>query len=168
MELWDAYDCNGNKIDDITLQRGKKIPFGLYHLVCDVIVKHIDGTYLLMQRDMRKTNGGKWEATAGGSALQNESPYACALRELQEETGIDAHSLVEVGKTFHEATCSIYVEFLCIVDINKQRITLQEGETINYCWVSEKELCDIIKENALTKKSYLYLKGLMEEKQNED
>lgn len=42
---------------------------GMYHLVGEVIVKHIDGTYLIMQRDFKKHYGGMWELTAGGSAL---------------------------------------------------------------------------------------------------
>ena len=75
MELWDAYDKDFNKIKNRTLIRGQRIPKGLFHLVCDILVKHTDGTYLLMQRDKRKHFGGMWEATAGGSALQNEPPW---------------------------------------------------------------------------------------------
>lgn len=48
MEYWDAYDRNINKIKNKTLVRGKPIPDGIYHLVCDIAVRHIDGTYLLM------------------------------------------------------------------------------------------------------------------------
>ena len=88
MELWDAYDRNLEKIEGMTLIRGEKIPEGVYHLVCDIIVRHTDGEYLLMQRDSRKHYGGMWEATAGGSALQGENPLDCAIRELREETGI--------------------------------------------------------------------------------
>ena len=88
MELWDAYDKDSRKIQGITLIRGEAIPEGTFHLVCDVIVRHTDGSYLLMQRDKRKHFGGMWEGTAGGSAIQNESPLECAARELQEETGI--------------------------------------------------------------------------------
>ena len=47
MELWDAYDENFNKIDGMTLIRGEEIPDGVFHLVSEIIVKHIDGTYLL-------------------------------------------------------------------------------------------------------------------------
>ena len=93
MEIWDAYDRNLEKIEGMTLIRGGKIPEGVYHLVCDVIVRHTDGEYLLMQRDSRKHYGGMWEATAGGSALQGEKPLDCAIRELREETGIHAEYL---------------------------------------------------------------------------
>ena len=61
MELWDAYDMNLNKIKDKTLIRGEAVPDGMYHLVCEVIVKHTDGTYLLMRRDKNKHYGEYWE-----------------------------------------------------------------------------------------------------------
>ena len=86
-EIWDAYDRQFHKIENITLIRGQNIEDGMYHLVSEIIVKHRDGTYLLMQRDPRKRHGGKWELTAGGSALKGETPHQCALRELREETG---------------------------------------------------------------------------------
>lgn len=57
-ELWDAYDNTFHKIESMTLLRGAPLPDGIYHLVCDIIVKHIDGSYLLMQRDYRKPYGG--------------------------------------------------------------------------------------------------------------
>lgn len=61
MALWDAYDAHLNNIDGQTFVRGEKIPKGLYHLVCEIIVRHQDGMYLLTQRDERKNFGGMWE-----------------------------------------------------------------------------------------------------------
>lgn len=62
MELWDAYDGDFQKIKDTVLIRGEPIPEGLYHLVCSVLVRHEDGSYLLMQRDIRK----HWGRYVGG------------------------------------------------------------------------------------------------------
>ena len=98
-ELWDCYDKVFNKIDGKVLVRGHESEFSPdeYHLVCDIAVRHEDGTYLLMQRDYRKIGyPGKWELGAGGSALQGESPEECAKRELLEETGLVADKLWEV------------------------------------------------------------------------
>ncbi len=136
MELWDACDKNFNKLAGVTLYRGEEIPKGMYHLVSDVIVKHTDGSWLIMQRDYRKIYGGMWEATAGGSALQNELPIECAVRELREETGIAlcAKDLVELGRVVGNDT--IYVEFMCITDWEKDSVRLQDGETSAYKWVS--------------------------------
>ncbi len=129
MEKWDAYDKNLNKISDVTLIRGQEIPEGMYHLVSEIIVKHSDGTYLLMQRDKRKNLGGLWEASAGGSALQGEDPLTCATRELKEETGIGSDNLIEIGRVLHHNHKTYYVEYLCKIAINKNSIKLQEGET---------------------------------------
>lgn len=74
MERWDAYRVALEPMEGRTLVRGDDIPQDCYHLVCEVLVRHRDGSYLLMQRDPRKRFGGQWEATAGGSALQVETP----------------------------------------------------------------------------------------------
>ncbi len=143
IEIWDAYDRQFNKIENVRLVRGEVVPEGLYHLVCEIIVKHTDGTYLLMQRDYKKHLGGMWELTAGGSALTNETPIACALRELKEETGIESSNLQEIGRIIHDGHRSIYVEYLCITDLDKNAVILQEGETVDFKWVDKTALLEI-------------------------
>ena len=140
MELWDAYDENFRRVEGKILVRGEPVPEGLFHLVCDVLVRHTDGTYLLMRRHPHKRGGGLWEATAGGSALQGEDPLKCVERELREETGIVSHSLTELGRLVSWETRSLYVEFLCVTDVDKEAITLQEGETVEYRWVAGETL----------------------------
>lgn len=139
-ELWDAYDKDFNRIEGITLVRGESIPNGMYHLIADIVVKHTDKTYLLMQRDYNKHWGGLWELTAGGSALLGESPLDCAIRELREETGIESENFEYYGTVVSEEYHTIYAEFLCTTNCNKDTILLQEGETIAYKWLTEDEL----------------------------
>ena len=160
MEIWDAYDRNLEKIEGMTLIRGEKIPEGVYHLVCDVIVRHTDGEYLLMQRDSRKHYGGMWEATAGGSALQGEKPLDCAIRELREETGIRAEYLEEVGRVRAAGRNAIYCEFLCITDCKKDSIILQEGETAAYQWVTQDELLSMKREELVTQRMQNFVDDL--------
>ncbi len=139
-EVWDAYDRQFNKIETATLVRGKAVPDGMYHLVCEIIVKHNDGTYLLMQRDFEKHLGGMWELTAGGSALKGETPIECAVRELREETGIVSCNLQELKRIIHDGHHSLYVEYLCITDWDKNAVILQDGETVDYKWVDKTAL----------------------------
>lgn len=135
MEIWDAYLRDGTPADR-DLIRGEPIPEGLYHLVCDILVRHTDGDYLLMLRDPAKPNYGGWyEATAGGSALKGENSLTCALRELQEETGITPTELTRLGECIIRDT--IYHQYLCVTDQAKGSITLQPGETSGYQWLSE-------------------------------
>lgn len=162
-ELWDAYDEGFNKLKGITLVRGEKIPDGVFHLVCEVVVKNTDGSYLLMQRDKRKHFGGMWEATAGGSALQGEDPLQCATRELREETGIVARKLVEVGRVVNNEHQSLYVEFFCETDCGKDSIVLQKGETSAYKWVSAEELASMSKDELVTQRMQRFIKELQAE-----
>ena len=160
MELWDAYDKDFHPIPGRELVRGEAVPDGLFHLVCDVIVRHRDGTYLLMQRDPQKHFGGMWEATAGGSALRGETPCECAVRELREETGITTGGLTELGRVVSEENHSLYVEFLCVTDCDKHSVVLQEGETSAYRWVSREALASMGKSELVTHRMQEFLPEL--------
>ena len=147
MEIWDGYLIDGTLADQ-DLVRGEPIPKGLYHLVSEILVRHIDGDYLLMKRDIRKPNyGGYYEATAGGSALKGENKVSCARRELFEETGIFCDTFVEIGQ--HTSHDTIYYNFLCITDCNKTSVSLQEGETTSYKWISEKDFISFVNSNEM-------------------
>lgn len=133
METWDAYNEDGT-LAGCDLIRGEPIPKGLRHLVCEVLVRHEDGTHLLMRRDFNKQGyPGHYEAAAGGSALKGESAVQGALRELREETGISADKLRPLYREVTDNT--IYSGFLCVTDCAKDSVTLQEDETISYLWL---------------------------------
>jgi len=159
VEIWDAYDRQFNKIENIKLVRGQAIPDGVYHLVCEIIVKHTDGTYLLMQRDFKKNNGGMWELTAGGAALAGETPIECAVRELKEETGIVSSDLKEIKRIVQDGPHSHCVEYLCITNWDKNAVTLQKGETVDYKWVEKNTILEM---GADTLASYRTLKLIQE------
>ena len=90
MEIWDLYDEQGNKTGETwERSREKEIPEGKYHIVCDILIRHRDGSFLLTLRDPGKDlYPGCWEASAGGSALVGETPEEAARREMSEETGL--------------------------------------------------------------------------------
>lgn len=159
VELWDAYNKDLHKIEGVKLVRGETIPYGMYHIVCDVVVKHIDGSYLLMQRDLNKHHGGLWELSAGGSALQDEEPLACAKRELIEETGITAIQLDELGIIINDHAQAICIEYLCITDCSKDSIILQAGETIDYKWIDYDSLINIYKDQLASLRTYNLIKN---------
>ena len=141
MELWDAYDRNGALVG-VDLVRGQEIPDGLFHLVVEVIVRHTDGTFLLMLRDRSKPNcPGLYEPGAGGSAMKGEEAKNAAARELFEETGISMkpEDLKPLYHSIRDASHSIYLGYLCETDMDKDAIILQEGETIGFKWVSPED-----------------------------
>lgn len=152
MELWDAYDKDLNRLEGVTLVRGEPIPDGVYHLVSDIIVRHADGDYLLMRRDPRKRHGGMWEASAGGAAQRGETALEAAFRELKEETGIAAEALTEIGRVASPERHAIYVAFLCETNCDKSGITLQEGETVDFRWVSRDVLLSMDSDTLVPKR----------------
>lgn len=160
MEKWDAYDSKLNKIEGVTLIRGEQVPEGYFHLCSEIIVRHTDGSYLIMQRDKRRHLGGMWEATAGGSALQGEDPLTCAMRELQEETGIVSDELIEIGRVLHHGHKTYYVDYLCVTDVDKDSIVLQEGETIAFKWINPDELRTMSRDNLATMRQLNFIEEL--------
>ena len=141
VELWDAYNEDGTKAG-FDLVRGEDIPKGYFHAVAEVFVMHEDGDILVMQRDFSKPNSpGKFETGGGGSVLKGETFYEGAVRELFEETGVKATELTEL---YHEVSGEcIYQGYLCITDMNKDDIVLQEGETIGYRWLSKEDFLEV-------------------------
>ena len=143
MEIWDAYQKDGT-LAGVDLIRGEQIPQGLHHAVAEVFVLHKDGTVLLMQRDLNKPNyPGLYESGAGGSVLKGETFLEGAIRELKEETGISCTDLSEIYTVTTNDT--IYKGYMCLVDIDKNNIILQEGETIAYLWITKKEFMIVCK-----------------------
>ena len=135
MELWDAYTRDEVRTGK-TLVRDEPIPDGLYHLVSEILVRHTDGTFLLMQRDpAKKAYPGCWEATAGGSALVGEIAIECAKRELREETGIASGVFTEIARQVVEPIHTLYHTYLCVTAAEKDSIRLQQGETVSYRWL---------------------------------
>ena len=132
----------------------------MFLVVCEVIVRHKDGTFLLMQRDTVKHMGGRWELSAGGAAQQGETPLEAARRELREETGIVSDSWEELGRVVHYRRHVFFVEFLCRTDCPKDSVTLQPGETMAYRWVTRAELQKMPQEELATLRRFMFLEGL--------
>ena len=134
MELWDAYDRAGRKTGE-TLVRGEPIPAGRYHLVSCIVVRHMDGDFLLMRRAPEKEHYPNiWEIGAGGSVVKGETAEESARRELEEETGIVRGSWSYLGRYVENDT--IYEGYLCVTDWPKAQIRLQAGETVDFQWLT--------------------------------
>lgn len=145
MELFDAVDREENKLG-FDLIRGESIPDGVYHRIVEIFTINERLEILLTKRDYEKMWGGLWEIT-GGAVVKGETPEEGALRELQEETGIQ----VKKGDLHRIAlTCSegdhhgIFHTYAVFVDMTKQHIRLQSGETIDYRFVSYDEFLSVM------------------------
>lgn len=139
MELWDLLDQNRAPLG-VTHPRGRQYPMPprTYHTVVTVFT--VDGENRILLTRRAPTKGmypHYWEFT-GGSGIAGEDSLTSAHRELWEETGIDCPSeeLVLLG-TVREPSAFMDC-YLCRLDRRGEdvAVTLQEGETVDYKWVS--------------------------------
>lgn len=144
MEKWDAYYPDGSLVG-YDLIRGNDINDGICHLVCNVIVQHSDGDYLVMLRDFDKDiYPGMFEATAGGSAIKGERPIDCIRRELYEETGIVSDEFIEFSRSVDVKYHMIRHDYYCLTSLPKDAVKLQKGETIDYMWLNKADFIDML------------------------
>ena len=136
-EIWDLYDLEGRKTGETwERSRAAEIPEGRVHIVCDILIRHRDGQFLLTRRAQDKEMyPGCLEASAGGSALAGETPEEGARREMKEETGLEAETLEQISVTHRTGSKAVIYAYLAVVDCAKTAVRLQEGETVDYMWV---------------------------------
>lgn len=156
MEMWDLYDEQGRKTGETwERSRAREIPEGRYHIVCDILIRHRDGEFLLTRRDPEKdVYPGCLEASAGGSALAGETPEEGACREMLEETGLTAEKLELIGTTWRPKSRSVIYAYLAVVDCDKHSVRLQEGETVDYQWMDTPTFLRMIQEEPVLKIQY--------------
>jgi 8-oxo-dGTP pyrophosphatase MutT (NUDIX family) len=68
-----------------------------------VLVRDPTGrVYVHRRSETKDWAPGHWDAAAGGVIVVGEEPRASAMRELEEELGISADSLTELGAHLYE------------------------------------------------------------------
>lgn len=145
MELWDAYDRHGQKTG-WTIRRGEPIPEGSFHLVSCVVVRHVDGDFLILRRSAQKeAYPNILEIGVGGCAMQGEDAITCAKRELFEETGILCEDLQETGRYVDERSQAIYEGYLCVTDMDKDAVRLLPEENSDYYWYTPEEFLEFFR-----------------------
>lgn len=156
MELWDVYDCEGNKTgkkiyrenrDDILLE-------GEYFMVTHIIIRNSKNEFLLQKRSIDKEiMPGEWDIT-GGAIISGEDKLAGAMREVKEELGIN----LKKKELKHIARLRRSNHFIDIWDVLKDidldKCILQESEVEEVMYVSSGQLFDIFLGNKNYDKEY--------------
>lgn len=152
MELWDLLDKDRNPLNR-THPRGRRYPMPphTYHTVVSVFTVDSQNRLLLTLRAPTKgMYPDYWEFT-GGSGVAGEDSLTSAWRELSEETGITIpkEELTFLG-TLREPSAFMDC-YLCRLDKVGEdvTITLQEGETVDYKWVTFCEFETMIHKNLI-------------------
>lgn len=130
--------------------RGAPIPRGEYHIVVQVMTINQEGEILLTQRVPEKTSGGKWECS-GGCAISGETGREAAVRELFEETGIEAAE-EELTLEWTLTTDSMIRDFFVLKkDAPLSALRLQSIEVCAAKWVSFERLCEMSRTGQTTR-----------------
>ena len=132
-------------------------------ITCACIVRNPDGKILLLASPKQN---GKW-TLPGGHIEPGEKILESAIREVKEETGLDAKAVAIVRfdevlnpPDFHRNIHLIY--FDCLLDVGSTEPTLDPSEASAYCWADPKEALsmDLAKGYENDINGYLeYLKG---------
>ncbi|MGB5050099.1 MAG: NUDIX hydrolase [Caldilineaceae bacterium] len=138
-ELLACFDKDGHDIEPRKRSELHAKPYVIWHGVADIWIVNEKGEILCSRRSLGvHGNPGKWQTFFGGHVRAGDAFLDTALRELEEEVGIIAHSekllLVELG-TFEEHK-HFYQKFVYFFDVQKERWNFQDGEVINAQWFS--------------------------------
>ena len=88
MEQFDLYNYDRSLSGKI-MNRGTKVPEGLYRLVVYVCIFNSRGEMLIQQRQTyKKSWSNLWDLTLGGHVQAGETSWQGANRELLEELGL--------------------------------------------------------------------------------
>lgn len=107
MELWDIYDADKKPTGRTMKRNDWCLKDGEYHLTVLGVVARPDQTFLITKRVMKKAWAPGWWEVSGGAAQAGEESYEAVLREVKEETGLDAgnaeggYLLLCVGRSDH-------------------------------------------------------------------
>ena len=143
-EYWDLYAADRTPLGR-TIRRGDAFEEGEYYVCCEIWIRDSVGRFLVTQRHPDKKAGGLWEFTGGG-VLAGETTKQAAVREVQEELGLQIEeqelSLLEVYQ--HK---NYFMDiFVVKKDVEVSTLTLQADEVVDAKWVSHEELLQMIEE----------------------
>jgi isopentenyldiphosphate isomerase len=138
-ELLDVVDEDDRIVDVKT--RGEIHALGLMHRSVHILVFNSQDQLFIQKRSMTKDNApGLWDSSAAGHVDSGEDYHSCAIRELEEELGIETPASLE--KLFRLPASTITGMEHCIVYriINEGPFELQAEEIDEGAWISAKEM----------------------------
>lgn len=139
-EFWDVYTRDREKTGRFH-KRGEQMDEGEYHLVVHVCIFNSKNQLLIQQRQPFKEGWpNMWDLSVGGSAVQGDSSYKAAEREVLEELGIS----LDLSDKRPQFTINFGVGFddyyLVEKDIDISELQLQKEEVQAVKWADKEEV----------------------------
>lgn len=154
MELCDIVDEFGNRTGQV-VTRGTKLTTGEFYLVVHVWIKDENANYLIQQRSAHlASDPGIW-ATTVGYVLASEDSLNGAIREVEEELGIQL--LPSQLSLFDRHPMGNRVEDIWLAEIlsNSIGVPTLGPEVTAWKWVSKYELENMVSRSEFFRYSYL-------------
>ena len=114
-----------------------------------VVIAADDKRNILCVKQFRKPVEGDLLEAIAGKVDAGETPVEAAKRELMEETGYEAKTMVEMGTTYPTPGYSTEIQhYFVAVLADKPSKPLGDGEEKIECkWMSEKDLVELSAQN---------------------
>lgn len=156
MEIIDLYNKKKEKLNKTFIREQGEPELGEYKLSVHVWILNNKGELLIQKRNENLTrNPGKWAYT-GGAVDTKETSLQAALRETEEELGIEVdNDKIEFLLSFKREHGFVDV-WLIKEDIDIKDIKLQENEVSEVKWVAIKELEELMEKEKFVKALGIY------------
>ena len=139
MEIWDIYDRKKQVTGRTMVRDDWRLKEGEYHLSVLAVIKHSStGKYLITKRAENKAWGARWWEVPGGAVKAGETSFNAVLREIKEETGLDASKakgklLYDYHRENIKEGDNYFVDvYLFEMNFSEEEIHLQEEETADF------------------------------------
>lgn len=149
MEYWDIYDAEKRKTGKKMKRNDWCLKDDEYHLTVLGVIARKDGKFLITKRVMTKAWAPGWWEVSGGAAMAGEESEEAVLREIKEETGLDASGF-EGGYLFSYKRenpgegDNYFVDIYRFVgDFSEKDLKLQEAETDGYMFATAQEIKEL-------------------------
>ncbi len=149
IEKLDVYNENKEKTGKIILrEKGATLNKNEFIISITVWIVNKAGKILMTQRKLDKVKGGMWEPTTG-LVTSGETSKECALRELNEEIGIqlknkDIDLIKEIVEEGNELNFFRDI-YLVNKEISISDIKFNDGEVIDAKYISFEEFNTMLK-----------------------
>ncbi|MCI8444372.1 MAG: NUDIX domain-containing protein [Clostridia bacterium] len=167
-EYWDVYDKFREKTGKIIKRDSDQwLKNGEYHIVITGIIQNSKKQILISKRkEDKKVYPGLWECT-GGSAKVGESSISAALREIEEELGINLQNNRAIFLKTIKGSNYFRDVWLFKKDIKSDDIKFNDGEVVDAKWVSIREYEELYKNGKIIPTGKFVI-DLLEEREKEE
>ena len=138
-------------LDEVEVENGKIYPREvIYHKGAVAIVALTDNDEVYLVKQYRYPIKQELYEISAGNLDENEDPLDCAIRELEEETGMQASNFHYLGKMYPSPGCFSEILYLYLAtNLTKTNQHLDEDEFLDVECVPLSKVLEMIKNEEL-------------------